>query len=74
MEGLPTMPFYNEASAKAALKYHRDKLFQVKFALNKKLDEDIIVWLESQENRQGYLKQLIRDDMTRKGFKMPADE
>lgn len=33
--------------------------------LNTKTDADIIAWLERFPNRQGYIKQLIRDDIAR---------
>ncbi|MBR4906536.1 MAG: hypothetical protein IKZ44_06740 [Clostridia bacterium] len=42
--------------------------------LNKTHDEDILVWLDSQENKQGYLKKLIREDMARQGFEMPKTD
>lgn len=32
--------------------------------LNKKQDADVIDRLDAQENRQGYIKGLIRDDIT----------
>ena len=33
--------------------------------LNKKTDADLIAMLDSQENKMGYLKQLIREDIER---------
>ena len=33
--------------------------------LNKKTDADIIEWLDSQENKQSYLKELIRADIAK---------
>lgn len=33
--------------------------------LNRNTDADILTWLEGQQNRQGYLKRLIRDDIAR---------
>ena len=43
--------------------YAKDKLKQIKFTLNKETDADILEWIEKQENKQGYLKELIRKDM-----------
>jgi hypothetical protein len=41
---------------------------------NKKYDDDILVWLDSQDNKQGYLKALIRADMARQGFTRKDNE
>lgn len=38
---------------------------QVKIDLNRNTDEDIIKYLDSMDNKQGYLKDLIRKDMKR---------
>lgn len=46
--------------------YEKENVKQVKFKLNKKTESDIIEYLESKENKQGYIKQLIRDDMAKK--------
>lgn len=43
--------------------YAKDKLVQVKFSLNKETDQDMIEWLGKMDNKQGYLKALIRNDM-----------
>lgn len=43
--------------------YNRDHVKQVKLALNLKTDADIIEKLRSVDSIQGYIKQLIRDDM-----------
>lgn len=44
------------------------KQFQRQFMLkvNRNTDPEMIAWLESQENVQAYLKQLIREDMEKK--------
>ena len=59
---------------RASQKYIREKCRDVTMRLNKKYDEDIIVWLDSQENKQGYLKKLIRADMQAHGFSLPDAE
>ena len=38
---------------------------QVKLKLNDKTDADIIGWLNTRKNKQGYIKALIRGDMQR---------
>lgn len=60
----------SEAEYKAAKKYQKEKCRTITMQLNKTLDEDILVWLDSQNNKQGYLKQLIRDDMRVSGFQL----
>lgn len=54
-----------EAMRKANAKYKRVKLVQYPFRLNPKKEADIIAWLDGKENRQGYIKALIRADMER---------
>lgn len=44
--------------------YNQEHTKQVKLALNLKTDADIIQHLESIPNMQGYIKKLIREDMT----------
>lgn len=63
-----------EANYRASLKYKAEKCRQIKFELNKRLDEDVLVWLDSQENKQGYIKALIRADMEAHGFRLPEAE
>lgn len=46
--------------------YNRKNKKQIKFELNINTDADIIKHLEKKENKQGYIKQLIRDDMAKK--------
>lgn len=48
------------------VKWDRDNTKQFKIKLMKTTDSDIISWLEEQDNKQGYIKQLIRDDIARK--------
>lgn len=52
-----------EAQLRASRKYDKNntKLFQMK--LNKKTDEDILNFLDGLENKQGFLKELIRKAM-----------
>lgn len=49
----------------AETRYKRKAIMQCKLDLNRNTDGDIIAWLEEKDNRQGYIKQLIRDDMAR---------
>ena len=43
--------------------YQKDNIVRVVVKLNRKTDGDIIAELEKQSNRQGYIKQLIRDSI-----------
>ena len=58
-----------EAQARAAEKYKRENTKQYKLMLSLKYDQDIIAQLDNVENRQGYLKQLIRADIARSAQK-----
>lgn len=51
------------AQKAASERYDRENTIRIALKLNKKTDADIIAHLERQENRQGYIKKLIRDDM-----------
>ena len=43
--------------------YIRENQRQFMLKVNRKIDPDMIDWLESKENVQSYLKDLIRKDM-----------
>lgn len=45
------------------LKYQRENLRQVKFALNRETDKDVIEHVEKQPNIRQYIIGLIRKDM-----------
>lgn len=47
------------------LKYQREKLKRIYFTLNKENDDDIITFLAQQDNVQGLLKRLIREEIKR---------
>ena len=44
-------------------RYNKKNVKQVKFNFNIRTDADIIEQLEKQPNKQGYIKQLIRNDI-----------
>ena len=52
-----------EAQRRAIKKYDKENTVFVGLKLNLRTDADIIAQLDDQENKQGYIKQLIRDDM-----------
>ena len=43
--------------------YVKENLRQFMLKVNRKLDPDMVEWLESKDNVQAYLKELIRKDM-----------
>ena len=49
--------------SKASIKYNKENTVQLLIRLNKKTDKDIIEWLKNVNNRQGYIKSLIREDL-----------
>ncbi len=53
----------SEAKLKAQYKYDKENTRQVVLKLNLKNDADILNKLDAADNRQGYIKQLIRDDI-----------
>ena len=43
--------------------YTKDNIRQIRMTLNQKTEQDLIDWIESIPNKQGYIKGLIRADM-----------
>ena len=54
----------NRAS-RASMKYDRSNTTDVRIKLNNKNDADILERLQEVENKQGYIKALIRADIER---------
>lgn len=52
---------------KASNRYHKRRCRQFNLCLNKATDADVIARIEAQENKQGYLKRLIRADIAKGG-------
>ena len=50
-----------EAQKRATLKYDAENTVQIKMKLNRVTDADILELLDRQENKQGFIKQLLRD-------------
>lgn len=57
----------SEAQKKASAKYDRSHTRQIMLKLNLKTDSDILAKLESVKNKQGYVKNLIRNDLKEGG-------
>lgn len=56
----------SEARRRANQKYDQQNTRQVMMKLNIKTDADILQWLDAQGNKQGAIKQAIRDKIGKK--------
>ena len=52
-----------DCQLKATAKYKKENMKQIKFEINKATESELLAWIESKENRQGYIKSLILADM-----------
>ena len=52
-----------EAKRKASAKYDKANVKMFAIKLNKNTDADLITLLESQDNIQGYIKDMLRRDL-----------
>ena len=57
-----------DAQKRAVAKYDAKATRKVLLKLNKTTDADILQRLDEVENKQGYIKQLIREDIEKAGF------
>lgn len=57
---------YTEAVKRAQYKYDAANTRQILLKLNIRTDADVLEELDAQENRQGYIKRLIREDIARR--------
>lgn len=51
-----------EAQRRARNKYNKKMIRNLTVSLNRKTDDDIIVFLENKENIGGYIKSLVRKE------------
>ena len=56
----------SESQAKASAKYQKEYITQVNIKLNVRTDKDIISFLWGVPNVQGLIKQLLRDEISRR--------
>lgn len=56
---------WSDEQLKKFAEYDKANTVQVKMKLNKKTDADIIERLNEVSNKQGYIKELIRKDMSK---------
>ena len=67
MKGGDGMGNASEAKMAYIQRYQAENTMQYKFRASKKYDQDIIEKMASVENKQAYLKALIRADIARNG-------
>lgn len=53
---------------KSQKKYEAENTKRVYIKLNKNTDDDILSYLETLENKQGYIKSLIREDLKKRNI------
>lgn len=53
----------SESQKKSARKYQKNNTKLVSVRVNKKLEPEILEWLESKPSMGGYILELIREDM-----------
>jgi hypothetical protein len=56
---------YNHVKNKQQQESDKRNCVQVKFKFTKSTDADILEWLSDLDNKQGYIKRLIREDIAR---------
>lgn len=56
-----------DAKRKSENRWQKENITRVVLKLYKNTDADLIEYLGDMENRNGYIKQLIRDDMKKRG-------
>lgn len=50
--------------------YQKQNIRQIKLNMNRKTEPEILEWLEKQDNIQGYIKKIIKEDMKMKKFEV----
>lgn len=53
----------SEAQRKAIVKYDKNNIKRIVLKLNIKTDNDIIQYLNTKDNINGYIKELVRNDI-----------
>ena len=58
----------------SSAKYEREKLLRVMVKFNRKHEPDLVERMEQQENKAGYLKRLVKEDIEREGNAQSEEE
>lgn len=60
---------YSKKTGYAAQRaYNKARAKQIIFSLYTPKDDKVLAWLNQQPNKAGYIKQLIKEDMEKKGI------
>ena len=65
---------YSQEKNKQQQKSDAKNCVQVKFKFTKSTDADILEWLSALDNKQGYIKRLIREDIARHAADLAGQE
>jgi hypothetical protein len=57
------------ANTEYLAQYEKENIRQIRLKINRKTEPELLEWIEKQKNIQGYIKQLIREDMKRQEVK-----
>lgn len=63
---MATHSYSKEAGRKGHLKFEKERTKQLNIRLNDRTDADVIEFLDSLDNKRGYILDLIRSDMARR--------
>jgi len=55
------------------VRYNKDATTPLSIKLNHRTDQDILTYLQTVDNKQGLVKELIRKRMAEEGFRYPED-
>lgn len=55
-----------ESQIRASIRYNKENTVQISLKLNRSTDADLIDSLNRVNNKQGYIKELIRKDIARR--------
>ena len=58
----------------SSAKYEREKLLRVMVKFNRKNESELVERMEQQENKAGYLKRLVKEDIEREGNAQGEEE
>lgn len=58
----------SESQKRSARKYQKNNTKLVSVRVNKKLEPEVLEWLESKPSMGGYILDLIREDMEKEGW------
>ena len=58
----------------SSAKYEREKLLRVMVKFHREKEADLVARMEEQENRAGYIKRLVKEDIQREGNAQGKEE